>query len=55
MKNHDKTSLPKIQIKQIQVLNKALTANMIKGNFPGVFNHANGTTTDTMTSVPTGF
>jgi hypothetical protein len=54
MKNHDKASLPKIQIKQIQVLNKALTTNMIKSNFPGAY-PTNGTTTDTMTSVPTGF
>jgi hypothetical protein len=52
MKNHDKASLPKIQIKQVQVLNRTLTNNAIKqGNQAGFV--LQGTTTDTMPTTGT--
>ncbi|MEO3407825.1 hypothetical protein AAFN85_28155 [Mucilaginibacter sp. CAU 1740] len=38
MKNHDKASLPKIQIKQVQVLNRVLTNNAAKSGAQGGVN-----------------
>ncbi|MDB5146439.1 MAG: hypothetical protein JWQ57_459 [Mucilaginibacter sp.] len=57
MKNQDKASLPKIQIKQVQVLNRALNANNTIRNGSGGINALMGTTTvETMTTTSsTGF
>ncbi|WP_154402318.1 hypothetical protein [Mucilaginibacter endophyticus] len=54
MKNHDKAALPKIQIKQVQVLNRAFTGNATKyGNQAGFI--MTQTTTDTIpTNTVTG-
>jgi hypothetical protein len=35
MKNHDKASLPKIQIKQVQVLNRVLNNTAMKSGAQG--------------------
>lgn len=57
MKNHDKASLPKIQIKQVQVLNRVLTANSTIRNGAGGFYELTGTTTveTVKTTSSTGF
>jgi hypothetical protein len=57
MKNHDKASLPKIQIKQVQVLNRVFTANNTIKNGAGGFYEVMGTTTveTVKTSSSTGF
>jgi hypothetical protein len=55
MKNHDKASLPKIQIKQVQVLNRVLVNNTSKNSNAGHY-AMTGTTTDTLTTTTnTGF
>jgi hypothetical protein len=48
MKNHNKASLPKIQIKQVQVLNRAINIQAVK-NVAATY-----PTTDTMATT-TGF
>ncbi|UOE47143.1 hypothetical protein MTO98_22325 [Mucilaginibacter sp. SMC90] len=48
MKNHNKASLPKIQIKQVQVLNRAVNNQSVKNVTPTY------PTTDTMATT-TGF
>jgi hypothetical protein len=56
MKNHDKASLPKIQIKQVQVLNRILVNNGIKSNHSAGVNAMMGgtTTVDTVTTSVSG-
>ncbi|WEA02947.1 hypothetical protein [Mucilaginibacter sp. SJ] len=55
MKNHDKASLPKIQIKQIQVLNRVVNNSIIKNNNAGYYLQT-GTTVETATTTTnTGF
>jgi hypothetical protein len=55
MKNYGKASLPKIQIKQVQILNRALGNNTGKNNGAANFNIAmTGTTTESATTT-TGF
>lgn len=55
MKNYGKASLPKIQIKQVQILNRALTNNIGKnGGAADVYMTMTGTTTE-KTSSSTGF
>lgn len=49
MKNHNKASLPKIQIKQVQVLNRSINNNQTVKNVNATY-----PTTDTMTTS-TGF
>ncbi|WP_162996824.1 hypothetical protein [Mucilaginibacter kameinonensis] len=50
MKNHNKASLPKIQIKQVQILNRSINSQTVK-NVNAAVNYP---TTDTMTTS-TGF
>jgi hypothetical protein len=55
MKNYGKASLPKIQIKQVQILNRALANNTGKNSGGANFNIAmTGTTTENTVSS-TGF
>ena len=57
MKNQDKALLPKIQIKQVQVLNRALGNNGGKGVLPGAangmagYNSTETVTTQTLTGI----
>lgn len=57
MKNHDKASLPKIQIKQVQILNRGLGNNAGKGAYAGAINGVAGynstetVTTQTLTGI----
>ncbi len=56
MKNRDKISLPKIQIKQVQVLNRVLTVNNTNKNGSGINALMGTTTVETVsTTVSTGF
>ncbi|QTE46062.1 hypothetical protein [Mucilaginibacter rubeus] len=51
MKNHDKASLPKIQIKQVQVLNRIISKSTLKNNAGYLLT---GTTTVDTTTTTTG-
>jgi hypothetical protein len=56
MKNHDKASLPKIQIKQVQVLNRVLNNSAIKSGAQGAngmigWNPTEQPPTNTMTGI----
>ncbi|WP_162996501.1 hypothetical protein [Mucilaginibacter celer] len=53
MKNHDKASLPKIQIKQVQVLNRVLGNNIKNSNAAGYAGMAGTTTVDTSQTTTT--
>jgi hypothetical protein len=56
MKNQDKISLPKIRIKQVQVLNRVFTANNTIKNGSGINALMGTTTVETVaTTVSTGF
>jgi len=52
MKNHDKAALPKIQIKQVQILNRALNNSIKLGNQAGFMQTT--TETATVTATATG-
>lgn len=55
MKNQDKASLPKIQIKQVQVLNRVIANNTVKGgNQAGANGVAGYNSTETVTNTMTG-
>ncbi|PWK79595.1 hypothetical protein LX99_00052 [Mucilaginibacter oryzae] len=51
MKNHDKASLPKIQIKKIQVLNRIAINGKLRGsNHDGLNGMMGGLPTETVTT-----
>ncbi|SDG14937.1 hypothetical protein ACRQ5D_18155 [Mucilaginibacter sp. P25] len=53
MKNHDKATLPKIQIKQVQILNRVLNNNVAKYANQACFMQTT-TETGTITATATG-
>ncbi|SEO36421.1 hypothetical protein SAMN05192574_107215 [Mucilaginibacter gossypiicola] len=55
MKNYGKASLPKIQIKQVQILNRVLTNNIAKNSGAADFYITMAATTTEKTSSSTGF